>query len=454
MRYDRREMLRVLTLSGAAGLAGCVTPGDQSGTTTQPPGTSTVRQGDDDFTIALEKVGEGLVSPTNLVVAPHDGTRYVMDQVGTVHRLGRDGLADEPFLDLRDRVLVSPERGLLGMAFHPNFPDDPRFFLRYSAPRRPGTPNDYSHTEVLAEIETTEDGTEPRMETERSLIEFPSPTIFHQAGTILFGPDGYLYITMGEGTKKPFAQDVESNLLGGIHRIDVDSETDEKPYGIPSDNPLKREDGRDEYFAWGLRNPWRMSFNNGRLIVGDVGEFRYEEIDIVEKGNNYGWPYREGAHCVGWNESDTSGPMCGVDPDSVPGEEFVDPVLEFPHDGDRELVGTAVIAGYTYDRDDIPGIKDRYIFSNYTRTLKKPRGELFAANPTDDAMWSTEKLSIENGPNGEVHRVINSMGRDADGRLYLLAVSVPDTSNRFDERAGEVYRIVPEGAGSGQLPAT
>lgn len=454
MSYDRREMLRALAVSGIAGVAGCGAPGDDTKTSTRPTDTGTVPQGDGDLTIALEKVADGLVSPTNLVVAPHDGTKYVMDQIGTVHRLGPDGLANEPFLDLRNRVLVSPERGLLGMAFHPEFPDDPRFFIRYSAPSRPGTPDEYSHTEVLAEIETTEDGQSPKLETERALIEFPSPTIFHQAGTILFGPDGYLYITMGEGTVKRFGQDVESNLLGGIHRIDVDRETEDRPYAIPDDNPLVGRTGRDEYYAWGLRNPWRMSFNEGELIAGDVGEFRWEEVNVIEKGQNYGWPYREGAHCYGWEDSAESGPMCGVDPATVPGEEFVDPVIEFPHEGDQALVGTAIIAGYTYDRDDIPGIEGQYIFSNYTRTLQKPRGELFAANPSDGGTWSTAKLTIENGPQGEVHRVVNSMGRDAEGRIYLLGVSVPDSSNRFEQQAGEIYRIVPEGAGSGQLPPT
>lgn len=454
MRQYRRTLLRTLALSGVAGVSGCAAPTVDSTQTTRGQRTGTTPTGDDDLTIALEQVGQGLVSPTNLVVTPTDGTRYVIDQVGAAYRLTEQGLADEPFLDLRHRVLVSPERGLLGMAFHPNFPDDPRFFIRYSAPRRSGTPEDYSHTEVLAEFKTTPDGSEPRLETERTILEFPSPTIYHQAGTILFGPDGYLYVTMGEGTVDRFAQNVTTNLLGGIHRIDVDQETDDRPYGIPEDNPLVGREGREEYYAWGFRNPWRMSFNDGRLIVGDVGAYRWEEVDVVEKGGNYGWPYREGAHCVGWNESETSGPLCGVDPQTIPGDSFIDPVIEFPHRGDHTLKGTAVIAGYTYQRSDIPGIQGKYLFSNYTRTLDQPRGELFVADPTSEGMWPTAKISIANGPNGEVHRVINSLGRDAEGRVYVLGVSVPDTSNRFDARAGEIYRIVPEGAGSGPLPAT
>jgi len=457
MDHARRRLLKTITSAGILGVAGCSAPSD--GTTPNPtagngpPTTATPIQGDNDLTIALEQVATGLVSPTNLVVTP-EGTRYVMDQVGAAFRLGENGLLAEPFLDLRDRVLVTPERGLLGMAFHPNFPDDNRFFVRYSAPSRPGTPSDYSHTEILAEIETTSDGTQPRMDTERTLIEFPSPTIFHQSGTIAFGPDDYLYVTMGEGTVKRFSQDVESNLLGGIHRIDVDSETDDKPYGIPDDNPLVGKRGRDEYYAWGLRNPWRMSFNDGQLIAGDVGEGRWEEVDVIEKGRNYGWPYREGAHCTGWNDTLREGEHCGVDPDTIPGDEFTDPVIEFPHRGDGTLVGTAIIAGYIYGRDDIPGIQGKYLFSNYTRTLEQPRGQLFAADPTDDGMWPTAKLTIQNGPNGEPQRVINSMGRDAEGHIYLLAVAVSDKSNRFDATAGEVYRIVPEGAGSGDLPPT
>jgi len=464
MSLDRRALLRGLATAGSVGAAGCtVLPAGESTDEETPTGDGTatgVGTSTDDGTprttwtgegpaVSVERLAVGLTSPTNLVVRPDTGDLYVLDQIGTCRPLGDDGLG-QPALDFRDRVVVSPERGLLGMAFHPDYPEDERAFLRYSVPSREGTPDDYSHTELLTELEWGEDG--PRLDTERVLIEFPSPTIFHQAGTLVFGPDGYLYVAMGEGTNRAAAQDVQSNLLGAIHRIDVDAEGEDRPYGVPDDNPLVGTEGRDEYYAWGFRNPWRMSFSDGDLIAGDVGNYRWEEVDVVEKGANYGWPYREGAHCTGWEDSSADAADCDVDWSSLPGESYTDPVAEFPHEGDG-ITGTAVIAGYVYGRDDIPALSGNYVFSNYTTDLKDTAGELLVADRSAGTPWPLSRVHVTNGPGGELDRVVNSIGRGPDGALYLLAVAVPDLEDRFAHTEGEVLKVHPPNAVGEDLPA-
>ncbi|MFB6186503.1 MAG: sorbosone dehydrogenase family protein, partial [Halobacteriaceae archaeon] len=129
-----------------------------------------------------------------------------------------------------------------------------------------------SHTELLTEMRVDDS---PLVETEKILIEFPSPTIYHQAGSLAFGPDGYLHVPMGEGTVDRFAQDVTSNLLGGLHRIDINTTANGKPYGIPPGNPFVDKRGRNEYYAWGFRNPWQLSFDGEDLIVADVGAYKW-----------------------------------------------------------------------------------------------------------------------------------------------------------------------------------
>ncbi len=460
-RRTRRQFLAGTGAVGLAGLAGCNTfAGDGGAATTgtdadEPTPTTEIDPGSYPETgdIALDPVADGLVSPVAVVAEPNADRQYVLDQVGVAYRLTDDGIADEPFLDLRDRVEVSPERGLLGLDFHPDYPDDRRFFARYSAPRRQNTPSDYSHTEVLAEFTVTADGPRRRPASERTLIEFPSPTIYHQAGTITFGPDGYLYVTMGEGTMGEFAQDVQSNLLGGIHRIDVDAEGDDRPYGIPSDNPLVGREGRSEFYAWGFRNPWRMSFNDGDLIVGDVGSRFYEEVNVVQNGGNYGWPYREGPYCTGWEGAAESGEHCGVDLSTVPGDDFEPAATGFDYGDEEKPVGTAVIAGYVYDGPGLADLQGEYLFGNYTSDLSKPRGVLFTADRSAERPWPISRVTVSNGPNGDIHRIVNSMGRDSAGRIYLCCVAVPERQ-RFDATAGEVYRVVPPGEASMNLPPT
>ena len=436
MNRTRRELLRAVGAGATAATAGCSTP-LFGGNDPPPEGPG----------VALEPVAAGLTSPTQLVADPASGRRYVLDQPGEIRAIGPYGLEAEPFLDLTDEIVVSKERGLLGMAFHPEYPDDPRFFLRYSAPGRGDLPEDHTHREVLAEFRT-EDGA-VRRDSERPLMEIPSPTPFHNAGSIAFGPEGYLYVTMGESNGEELAQDVETNLLGAIHRIDVDGEGEDRPYGIPPDNPLVDGAGRPEYYAWGFRNPWKLSFHDGDPIVGDVGPYSHEEVDVVEKGRNYGWPYRHGGHCRGWEDGDESGENCGVDPETVPGGAFADPVVTFER---GRANGFAVIGGYVYGREDVPELEGSYLFGNHTTDPTEPSGDLLAADPESGEPWLISKPRIENGTGGEVNRTITSLGRDAEGHVYLLTTAVPLDGDRFAHEAGEVFKVVPSDATEASIP--
>jgi len=433
MKRTRRQLLRAVGAGAVVATAGCSSVLD--GGSPPPEGPA----------VALEPVAEGLTSPTQLVADPDTGRRYVLDQTGEIHASGADGLEATPVLDLSESVTVSKERGLLGMAVHP---DDARVFVRYSAPGRGDLPEDYTHTEVLAEFRTDGDGSIVR-DSERSILEIPSPTPFHNAGTIAFGPEGYLYVTMGESNNEGLAQDVEDNLLGSILRIDVDDEADGENYAIPEDNPLVGEPGRSEYYAWGFRNPWRLSFHDGDPIVGDVGPFSYEEVNVVEKGENYGWPYRFGGRCRGWEDGAESGEHCEVDPDTILGGEFTDPVVALERGGTN---GFAVIGGCTYEREDVPELQGTYLFGNHTTAQDEASGDLLIADPDGGEPWPVSRPRIENGPSGKVNRVITSLGRDADGHVYLLTTAVPLDGDQFGHDAGEVFKVVPPGATEASIP--
>ncbi|MCU4744727.1 PQQ-dependent sugar dehydrogenase [Natronoglomus mannanivorans] len=264
-------------------------------------------------TIGLERVAEGFVAPVGFEVAPgeeeaDEDRYYVLDQVGRIYVVDENGRADEPFLDLTDRMVEVgdgdgdfDERGVLGLAFHPDYQENHRLFVYYSGQRRDGTPEDYDHTGVLAEFEADEDGERVDPDSERTILEIPQPQFNHNGGPVLFGPDGYLYLALGDGgdgddtgmghvedwydgNEGGNGQNTTENFLGGILRLDVDSEPDEDhAYAIPDDNPFAEDgelegEGLEEYYAWGLRNPWRASFDGeGQFFVGDVGQLLFEE---------------------------------------------------------------------------------------------------------------------------------------------------------------------------------
>ncbi|WP_160133663.1 PQQ-dependent sugar dehydrogenase [Halococcus salsus] len=418
-------------------------------TTTESDSEPVVPEGP---TVALDRIAGGFEVPTDFAAPPGDGRRFVLDLPGQVYVHTDDGLREEPFLDVGDRLAeLTAERGLLGIAFHPEFADNGRFYLRYSAPLADDAPAEFSHTEVLAEFTVDEDGEHADPDSERVLLAIDEPTPYHNGGAITFGPDGYLYASYGDGgSPKDMGpghaedwyeangggngQDVTENLLGSVLRIDVDGESDGKPYGIPEDNPLVGEEGLDEHYAWGFRNPWRMGFSNGELYVADVGQSRYEEVNRVVKGGNYGWNVREGTHCFGTENVSDVPDEC---PDSTPpdvrgGEPLRDPVVEYPHQRDGEFIGISVVGGYIYGNDAIPGLEGKYVFGDYSQK-GNPRGSLFAATPTEDGQWDFSKLRIAGAESGAVEGYLIAIGRDETGDLYALTSA--------GDLGGAVHRI-------------
>ena len=447
---SRRQFLGTVavgTLAGVAGRVGGTRIGGAAETQSGaiPPGP----------TIGLETVTDGVTEPTDFGVPPGSDRRFVIERSGQVYAFGPEGRLGEPFLDISDRMTpVEGEQGLLGIAFHPDFQQNGKFYLRYSAPPTEETPETHSHTSVLAEFHTNDDRTAGRPDSERRLLKVSQPQSNHNAGAVAFGPDGYLYVPFGDGGKAHDVgtghasdwyerneggngQDVTENLLGSILRIDVDNREDGKPYAIPDDNPLVGKPGLDEQFAWGFRNPWRMGFSNGELFVGDVGQNRYEEVDIVRKGGNYGWNVREGTHCFDASSPQSSPDQC---PDSTPpgvrgGEPLRAPVIEYPHTEGGESIGKSVICGYIYN-GAIDALGGRYVFGDYVG--EDSQGVLFAAAPADEGLWPFERVQVEGG---ELGGSLLAIGRDNDGELYALTTG--------GERDGAIYRLIPTASASG-----
>jgi glucose/arabinose dehydrogenase len=460
----RRRLLGAGLAAVAGGLAGCTAPGSDAGTET---GATTTAAGnaadsrrtadatgsaDDETTsetargpvpsLGVEPVADGFTSPVAFETPAGLDWGVVVDQPGVVYRVAADG-STSPYLDLRDRIVDVggySERGLLGLAFHPAFADDGRLYVRYSAPRRSGTPAGYSHTFVLAEL--TVDPAARRVETvrERTVLEIPQPQSNHNAGAVAFGPDGYLYVGVGDGggandrgtghvadwyDRVPGGngQDVRENLLGSILRIDVDAGDGDRGYGVPGDNPLVGEPGLDEQYAWGFRNPWRFSFDGSDLYAADVGQNRYEEVDLVVRGGNYGWNVREGTRCFG---------VDGDCPDRTPdGDPLREPVVEYAHDGPGAS-GVAVIGGYRYRGEAIPGLRGRYVFADW-----RSRGRLFVATPGETRPWPVEVVPVESGGDG-LGRYVLAFGRDDADELYVLS----SANSGVDGDSGALHRLV------------
>ncbi|PCR90230.1 PQQ-dependent sugar dehydrogenase [Natrinema ejinorense] len=393
-------------------------------------------------TVGLETVADDLTAPVTLQVADEEADRrFIVDQTGYIYVHDEDGLQEDPFLDVSDQLVEFQEfdeRGLLGLAFHPEFEDNGRFFVRYSSPPREGTPEGYDHTFVLSEFATAdEDRSTADPESERTILEVPEPQFNHNAGPIAFGPEGYLYVATGDGGGANDAdeghvedwydeneggngQDTEENLLGGILRLDVDTETDERAYGIPDDNPLVDAEGHlDEYYAWGMRNPWGgMSFtDDGEFLMADVGQNLFESVNHVQRGGNYSWNVKEGTHCFSTETPSEPADDC---PDSTPddvrgGEELLDPVLEYPHDleilesdGAEEddedteesdgAIGVSITGGYRYVDGDIDDLEGTYVFGDWSQDGESP-GTLFLARPPegwpDDGDGGPEDLFLD-----------------------------------------------------------
>ncbi len=411
-------------------------------------------------TITLKLIAdEELTAPMQLVPA-EDGTgrRFIVDQIGVIYILNEEGeLLDEPFLDIRDKVIDLnagyDERGLLGLAIHPNFEQNGRFFVYYSAPPTQDTPENWDHVNRLVEYRVSSD-TPNRANPEpvRTLLEMSWPYPNHNGGTITFGSKGYLFIPLGDGGNRDDqgrghvsdwykaniggnGQDIMQNLKGSILRIDVNNIPAGEPYAIPDGNPFVGKPGIDEIWAYGFRNPWRIAFDHqtGKLFASDAGQEQWEEIDTVVKGGNYGWNVREGTHCFDAEAAEYFPFNC---PDQGKfGEPLIDPIIEYDH-----VKGVVVVGGALYRGGEAPGLAGSYIFADWS-------GILFAATPPPKptAMWDRQVLQVKLQNGEKFNGYILSFGQDADHNLYIL------TSDNSGPRGntGKVWKVVGGSVGEG-----
>ena len=424
-------------------------------------------QADPGDSIGLKVVAEGLTSPITLVPAPDlSGRRFIVDQIGQIRILTSEGkLLDQPFLDLRDQLVqLMPEydeRGLLGLAFHPAFATNGRFFVYYSVPLRPGAPKDWDHTNRLSEfMVSADDPNRADPASERIILEMDHPYLNHNGGTIAFGPDHYLYLSVGDGGNKNDigrghtprignGQDI-TKLLGKILRLDVEQGPG---YQSPRDNPFIGTKGRNEIFAYGFRNPYRFSFDMGgshQLFAGDAGQDLYEEVDIVTKGGNYGWNIKDASHCFDPQDESHSPAQCRNK--GYMGEPLIDPAIEYNHpeeeaaaatqaDASAEVVGEAVIGGYVYRGEALPQFGGQYIFGDLSRDVAEPDGSLLAAKATDggNRAWKLRELTVAGSADGRLHHYVIGFGQDAVGEMYVL---VTDNIGPTGQ-TGTVYKLVP-----------
>ena len=360
------------------------------------------------------------------------GRFFVVYQEGKilVVKKGSDGSRAKEFLNIVDRhPFFENEDGLLSIAFHPGFKTNGLFYIHYTQQNSPeqmkqfqdGRPTSFPYRSVVSELKiSATDPDKADLSSERILMTVPQPFWNHKGGELAFGPDGYLYLGLGDGgaADDPFGNGQNNAvLLAKMLRLDVNSRSkarvgrreQELPYGIPSDNPFAAEpnmayNARKEIYAYGLRNPWRYSWDaqTGALWVGDVGQDLWEEVDLVTKGGDYGWSIREGAHHF------KPGPA---------GAQLIDPVMEYPHRPSLQRqgmfpdhgIGLCVIGGYVYRGKEFPALDGVYVYADYNL------GTIWGFRYDYDAHKVTAEGTLLQQPKN-----ITSFAEDLDGEIYAL----------------------------------
>ncbi len=419
-----------------------------------------------DVTVGLALVADGFVHPLVFTHANDDsGRMFIADQTGVIYVMSPEGEVNlsQPFLDLRDRLVqLSPgydERGLLGLAFHPDYASNGRFFVYYSAPLRNGAPAGWNHTSHVSEFTVSPDNPDQAdAASERIVMQVDQPQANHNGGQIAFGPDGYLYIPLGDGGSADDndeghvddwyeangggnGQDVSQNLLGSILRIDVDSGD---PYGIPADNPFADDPQIGaEQWAWGFRNPYRISFDRGGdnwLFVGDAGQNLWEEVSVVQSGGNYGWNVLEGSYCFSTDNASSDEVLdCPrADPDGNP---LINPVVEFRNINQLDGIGLTVVGGNVYRGRAISALEGTYVFASWSSSWGETKGQLFVVpvGALDGGAWQMFALPTTESDMGLLSVAILSFGEDADGELYVLTTG----SIGPQGTSGQIWRIIP-----------
>jgi len=353
--------------------------------------------------VSLVPVVSGLNLPIGITNARDDSARlFVVEQGGRIRIVKNGVLFATPFLDIHARVTCCGEQGLLGLAFHPSYKSNGKFYVNYT---------DTNGNTVIAEYGRLSTDPNRASTHERVLLRVTQPYPNHNGGQLAFGPDGFLYIALGDGGSAGDpgnrAQNLNS-LLGKILRIDVNGRTGTFPYGIPRTNPFVGRSGLDQIWAYGLRNPWRLSFDRktGDLWIGDVGQDRYEEIDRATRatgggrGRNFGWRVLEGRACY----SPPSG--CNTSGKTMPN-------MTYAH-----TLGCSVTGGYVYRGGAYPSLQGGYLFADYCS------GRIWAA-PYNGPSPQTPRLMLDTSYN------ISSFGESQAGGLFLA-----------DRAGGAIYAIV------------
>jgi len=347
---------------------------------------------------------KGVQVPLRPIVLTHagDGTNrvFVATQHGVIHVFPNDPKAAKThvFLDIQSKVIYSDkqnEEGFLGLTFHPKYKENGEFFVFYTI-KKP------KQTNILARYKVSKD--DPNRadpDSEEELLRIERPYWNHDGGTICFGPDGYLYVTTGDGG---LANDPQNNgqnlktLLAKVLRLDVDHQDEGKKYAVPKDNPfVGRADARPEVWAYGLRNLWRMAFDRktGVLWAGDVGQNLYEEINLIVKGGNYGWKLREGLHPFSAK---------GVGPR----KDLIEPIWEYHHS-----LGVCIIGGNVYRGPRLPELDGAYLYADYVS------GKVWALRYDE-----TAKRVVANRPIRTPGTPILSFGEDEPGEVYFLVTTL------------------------------
>jgi glucose/arabinose dehydrogenase len=354
-------------------------------------------------TLGVQMIASGFEQPL-LVTAPAGDPRlFVVDQPGRIFIVKDGKRLETPFLDLRSKVAFDGERGLLGLAFHPDYKSNGRFFVDYT--------DKAGDTQIVA-FKVSADADRADAPSATTLLSVKQPAANHNGGWVAFGPDGYLYIGMGDGGGggDTYRNGQNKNaLLGKILRIDVNGSAGGKPYAIPPANPFAKGGGAPEIFTYGMRNPWRNDFDGRNLYIADVGQNAWEEIDVIpidggSPGNalNLGWPIMEGTHCYGAQTCDQKG--------------LVLPVYEYSHAGGA----CSITGGYVYRGLAIPALAGQFVFADYCAGfVRSLRYDGKAAPQVTD--WSKQIGNL-----GQ----ITSFGRDSAGELYITS------------QDGRVFKIV------------
>ncbi len=363
-----------------------------------------------ELVVKLEPVATGLTAPVVLTHAGDgSGRLFVGDQTGVIYVVEDDQLLSEPFLDISDKLVeldtTYDERGFLGLVFHPDYESNGRFFVYYSTPKTgPGL----NHESILAQYQVSADPNIADDASEKILFRVDQPEANHNGGQLVFGPDGYLYVGLGDGGGAGDEHGVIGNgqnintSLGSILRIDVDSGD---PYSIPADNPFVGTTGLDEIFAWGLRNPWKFSFDRltDTLFIADVGQDEWEEINIGVLGGNFGWRIMEATHTY--------------DPDLA---EYLDidiATLEMPIHEYSHSVGRSITGGYMYRGNESLSLYGKYVFGDWSTSFARPNGKLYYLEEIEPDVW--ERFGMQT--TDPFNRFILSFGEDEAGELYVLS---------------------------------